>query len=79
MERLPGKLDRPKLVRPIHVPPFSDERMAAKPRLQPDLIALPGLEPDLNQSRGRERLQRLVAADRILPFAIARVRRFLNQ
>ena len=51
MERLPFERDRPQLVRSIGVANFADQRMAAKARLDADLVALARMQADLNQAR----------------------------
>src|SRR5260221_681085 len=44
-----------------------------------ELLALPRREPDLDERGCREPLDRLVPADGVLPFRIARMRFFLNE
>src|ERR1043166_749423 len=79
MQRLSWKRDGPKFVRAIHITSLSDKRVAAEPRLQANLIALPRFQPPFGQRRRRESFERFVPADRVLAFWIARMRLFLNQ
>src|SRR5688500_5128186 len=52
--------------------------MAAEPRLDPDLVALPGVQPHLDQRRLAKRLENFVFAARIGAVRIARMRPLLD-
>ena len=79
VERLPRKGNRAQRVRAIHVAPLADERVAAQPRLDADLVALPRLEAHLDQRRVAKRLDDAVVADGFGPLRIARMRFLLNE
>src|SRR5215475_6233067 len=79
MERLSREVDRSKCVRSVNVAPLADERVPAQTRLQANLVPLSGLEPDFEESRRLKRLERLVAAHRVLATRVSRVGLLLNQ
>ncbi len=49
MERLAGELDGAQVLRTVHVPLLTDQRVPSETRLQPDLIALPCFELHFDQ------------------------------
>ena len=61
----------------VHLLPH--QRMAAQLRLQPDLIALAGDQPHLDQRGAAQPLQHAVLAQRLLASGVARAGRALNQ
>src|SRR6476660_2642328 len=71
VKRLTRELNRPEKIGTVRVPLFTDERVTAEPRLQPNLIAFPGDEPDLDERRALERFDHLVGTDRFLGARIA--------
>ena len=79
VQRLTAEIDRPQSLRTKRIAPLADEGMAPQPCLDPDLIALPGDEPDLNQGCLREGLDDAVLAGRFLPARISSVGLFLDQ
>ena len=79
VQRLSRERDRAQGVRTVDVAHLSDQRVAAQPCLNADLVALAGDEADLDQRRSRQRLEHPVVADRFLPARIARRRLLLNQ
>src|SRR4051812_10334379 len=59
--------------------PLSDERMPSQRRLDPDLIALPRVEPHLDHRGARKPLDDAVPADGLNAARIMRVRRPLRE
>ena len=49
VERLPRKVDRPQHVGAEHVALLADQRVSVQPGLQANLIALAGMEANLDQ------------------------------
>src|SRR5438105_10288023 len=62
MERLAREGDRPEGVGAVDVALFADERVPAQPRLEPDLVAFAGDEPNLDERRRVEHLDDAVLA-----------------
>ena len=58
VQRLPRKRNRPQRIGSEGIALLADQRVAAKPRLQPDLIALAGVQTHLDERRRLERFQR---------------------
>ena len=79
MKRLPLEGDRPQLVRSIGVANFADQRVAAKARLDADLVALAGMQANLDQARRCKFLDDRVMADRFCGARILRVRFLLDE
>src|SRR5204862_8045822 len=79
VECLAMKRDRTEHLRAVDIPPFADERMSAKPRLDPNLIALPGHETHFDERRAAEAFEHAVLADRFLAARIARMRFLLYE
>ena len=57
MERLPFEPDGTQRLGPEHVALFANQCVAAQARLNPNLVAFPGLQPHLEQRRLLERLE----------------------
>src|SRR4051812_20943567 len=79
MQRLTLELNRSKLVRSIDVSLLADERMAAKPGLNTDLVAFSCLEADLEERRVPVSLDHLIMTDRVHTARVARMCLFLDQ
>src|SRR5689334_25182815 len=79
VKRLTGELDRPQRFRAKHVPPFADERMAAQPRLNANLIALARVEPYFDERRVPELLDDAIVTHGVSAFGISGMRASLNQ
>src|SRR5438309_10992642 len=79
VQRLPGALNRPQRGRPEHVPLLAHERVSAQPRLNSDLIALAGDQPDFDERRVLERLENSVLAHGFLAVWITRMGLLLNE
>src|SRR6266545_2507328 len=79
VQRMPLELDRPQRAWPERVSLFSDERVAAQPRLDADLIAPAALEPHFDQRGVFVPLEDPVIRDRFLRIRIARMGFFLDQ
>src|SRR5262245_3616580 len=78
VKRLTRELNRAQLFWTVGVTSFADECVTAQARLQPDLIALAGDEPDLEQRGILEGFDHSVGADRFFRPRIARMRGLLN-
>src|SRR5579884_3058096 len=79
MQRVTLELDRPQRPGTVGVALFADQRVSAQPRLEADLVAAAGREPDLDQRRVAEALDRPVIADRICAARIAGMRLLLDE
>ena len=80
MECLPWKVNESNILRSIDVPLLADQRVAAQPRLQADLVAPAGHEADLDQGRVHaECLNDLVVAAGFGGTRIVRVRLALDE
>src|SRR5262245_19199284 len=79
VERVTLELDRPQAFGPVRVALLADERVPAQPRLDPDLVAAPRLQPHFDERRVAEALDDAVVADRFLRARIARMRLLLDQ
>ena len=49
VEGLTLELNRPQFVGPVDVPPLTDQRMPAEPRLNADLVAFAGFQTDFEE------------------------------
>src|SRR5439155_12758122 len=78
MQRLARKIDRAQLGRPEDVPLLTHECMTAQPRLNAYLVALAGYQPDFNQGRLGEALDKPVLTDRFLTSRVASMCSLLN-
>src|SRR5215216_3012312 len=79
VQGLARELDVTQVIGTKDVALLADQRMAAQPRLQSNLVALAGLQTNLDQRRIREALQHPVMADRLLRLGITRVRLLLHE
>src|SRR5687768_2416503 len=76
---LASETDRPQRTGPVNVALFTDERVAAQPCLDPNLVAPSGAQANLDQRRVMERLRDAVFGNRFGAARVARVRLFLDQ
>ena len=65
VQRLPAEPDGPQDFRAVDVALLADQGVAAQPGLNPDLVAPPGPQPDLDQRRVAEGLDGAVVRDRL--------------
>src|SRR5687768_6199227 len=79
MQRVALELDRTQRPGSEGVALLADERVAAEPRLNADLIAPPAVQPHFDQRRLAVPLADAVVADRFLRRGIARMRLLLDQ
>jgi len=79
MQCLPRKQNRSQLLWTEHVSLLPHEHVAAQPRLNTNLVALPGHELYFHERRSTESLEHAILADRILPARISRMRFLLDQ
>src|SRR6478736_5949819 len=79
MQSVAAKVDRPKRTGSVDVARLTDERVATKSRLDPDLVAASRLQAHFDQRRVVERLDDLVAAERLLSTRIAWMGRLLDK
>src|SRR3954447_7413116 len=80
MECLPGKVNESNILRSIDVPLLPHERVAAQPRLQPNLVAPAGHEADLDQGGvASKRFDDLVIAAGVARPRVVRMRLALNE
>src|SRR5262245_26198634 len=76
---LSTKLDRARTLWSKHVPLLAHERMSAQSGLKPDLIAASALQPHLDQSGVRKRLERAIVRNRRRAARVVRVRLLLDE
>src|ERR1044071_6787129 len=79
VQGLAPEVDVTKVVGTEYVALLADQRMAAQPRLESNLVALARLQTNLDQRRTREALQHPVVADRLLRLRVTRMRLLLNE
>jgi hypothetical protein len=76
---LPGKVDRTDICGPIDISLLAHKRVTAQAPLDPNLVALPCVQPDLDERSVLERLDGAVLSDRFFTARIGRVRLPLNE
>src|SRR5437773_3503712 len=73
------KLNRAKRFGPVYVPSLPNQRVAAKPGLNADLVALSRFKTHFDQGGGPKPLDHLIMTHSIGPSCVARMRLFLNE
>src|SRR5688500_14285423 len=79
MQRLAPEGDRTKRIRTVDIALLADQGMAAKARLDPDLVTTPGLKPHLDERCIAKTFDHVILADRFHALRIAWVGFLLDE